>query len=136
MSDVLGPRTFGSNSGNPFLGRGFVDDRDYSEESAQVIDSEIHRIVSEGYERAVNILKSNRDKLDMLAQVLIEQETLDRSEFEYLMENGALPGGVEEMLNGGETHDEETPDVQPPSADDTPTDGAADSSGNLGPAPA
>ncbi len=138
MSAELGPRTFGSNSGNPFLGRGFMDDRDYSEESAQMIDREIRRIVSNAYDRALNIINANRDKLDMLSKVLMEQETLDRSEFEYLMENGALPESVQDMLASGDDAEGDTPerDAEPPSADN-PTDGAADSSGsNLGPAPA
>jgi cell division protease FtsH len=136
MSPELGPRTFGSNNGNPFLGRGFVDDRDYSEESAQVIDKEIHRIVTEGYNRAVNILNDNRDKLDMLADILIERETLDRGEFEHLMEHGSLPGSVEDMLADSLPHEVDDTTEEPPHTD-APTDGAPDTSGgSFGPAPA
>ncbi|MEO0560771.1 MAG: ATP-dependent zinc metalloprotease FtsH [Chloroflexota bacterium] len=139
MSEVLGPRTFGSNSGNPFLGRGFVDDRDYSEESAQVIDTEIRRIVSEGYERAVNILNANRDKLDLLANVLMEEETLDRAEFEHLMEQGSLPDSVEDMLQDNtpsEEPEDDNADMSPPLDDQTSGDAADSSSGKFGPAPA
>jgi cell division protease FtsH len=136
MSEKLGPRTFGSNSGNPFLGRGWQDDRDYSEDSAQIIDEEIHRIVSGEYERALNILDANRDKLDMLAQVLMEQETLDRTEFEHLMEHGSLPGSVEDMLADSLPHEVDDTTEEPPHTD-APTDGAPDTSGgSFGPAPA
>jgi cell division protease FtsH len=136
MSDVLGQRTFGDGGGNPFLGRAWVDDRDYSETSAQEIDQEIKRLTGTAYERAINILRENRDKLDLVANLLMEVETLDRAEFEYLMENGELPGSVDEMLGGSTPQDGETPNVQPPNADDASTGGATDSSSNLGPAPA
>ncbi len=138
MSDKLGPRTFGKNDGNPFLGRGWQDDRDYSEESAQIIDAEIKRIVSENYDRAINILKSNRDQLELLAQTLMDRETLDRGEFEYLMEHGEMPGELTDML------DDSKPDAptmtEPPQLDDTirgDDTGDTEGSGNqFGPAPA
>ncbi len=140
MSETLGPRTFGSNSGNPFLGRGWIDERDYSEEAARVIDDEIKRITNGAYERAVSILKANRDKLEMLAKVLIERETLDRQEFEYLMENGELPEDIMDVLPGG-TPSDDMPEVDTPDSDaDLPADEDASdvesSGGKLGPSPA
>jgi cell division protease FtsH len=139
MSSLLGPRTFGSNDGNPFLGRGWQDNRDYSEESARTIDEEVQRIVTEAYDRALNILKVNRDKLEMLAHILMERETLDRDEFEHLMENGELPGELPDVSSGG-APDPET-DIEPPSADTPdsrdPSDSDAEGTGSsLGPAPA
>jgi cell division protease FtsH len=85
MSDALGPRTFGSGNGPMFLGRELYEQRDYSEQAAEEIDNEVKRIVSNAYQRAKAILLEQRDKLDMLAKVLIEQETLDRKAFEELM---------------------------------------------------
>jgi len=137
MSDKLGPRTFGSNGSNPFLGRGWQDDRDYSEESAQVIDAEIRRIVSENYERAINILKANRDKLEMLAQTLMNLETLDRADFEYLMEHGEMPGELTDMMD--DKSDTPTMPEPPQRNDNLRGDDTSDTEGSgstLGPAPA
>lgn len=94
MSDALGPRTFGSGSGAVFLGREMYEQRDYSEHIAEEIDKEVLRIVQTAYNRARDILSENRSRLDELARVLIEQETLDRTGFEAIMNtalNGALP---------------------------------------------
>ncbi len=87
MSDKLGPRTFGGNGGGTvFLGREFYGDRDYSEQAAEEIDNEVKRIVSYAYERARTILIQNREKLETLAHILLEQETLDRTAFEDIMD--------------------------------------------------
>jgi cell division protease FtsH len=85
MSDVLGPRAFGSGSGSLFLGRDLYEQRDYSEQAAEEIDSEVKRILQTAYQRAKTMLTENRDKLEHIAMILIEQETLDRSSFEELM---------------------------------------------------
>jgi cell division protease FtsH len=87
MSDLLGPRTFGSGHTSVFLGRELGEQRDYSEEVAEQIDQEVKRIVQDNYSRAKNVLLQYRDKLDELAQILIEQETLDRASFEEIMNN-------------------------------------------------
>jgi cell division protease FtsH len=65
-----------------FLGREISEQRDYSELVAQEIDSEVRRLISEAHDRAVSILTQYRDKLDAIAQRLIEVETLDAAEFE------------------------------------------------------
>ncbi len=85
MSDVLGPRSYGSSSGSIFLGRELGEQRDYSEHYAEAIDNEVKRILMTQYERAKTILTESRDKLEMIARVLLEQETLDRAAFEELM---------------------------------------------------
>ena len=85
MSELLGPRTFGSSSTSVFLGREFGEQRDYSEKTAEQIDQEIKRIVETGEQRGREILIKYRDKLDELVTVLMQQETLGRETFEGLM---------------------------------------------------
>jgi cell division protease FtsH len=99
MSEVLGPRTFGGGSGSLFLGRDIYEQRDYSEHAAEEIDKEVRRIVQTAYDRAKALLIQHRSKLDLLARVLIEQETLDRQMFEDLM-NGVVPPAVADALAG------------------------------------
>jgi cell division protease FtsH len=94
MSEALGPRSYGSGSGSLFLGRELYDSRDYSESAAEEIDNEVRRILQTAYHRAKNVLLENRDKLDRLADILIEHETLDRQMFEEVME-GKLPSGLQ-----------------------------------------
>jgi cell division protease FtsH len=94
MSESLGPRAFGGGSGSLFLGRDLYEQRDYSEQAAEDIDNEVKRILQTAYQRAKATLTSHRDRLETLASVLIEQETLDRTMFEELM-NGA-PAAVEQ----------------------------------------
>jgi cell division protease FtsH len=90
MSDLLGPRTFGSSNGPMFLGRELYEQRDYSEQAAEEIDNEVKRIVGDSYNRARSLLTDYRDKLELVARALIEQETVDRQAFEELM--GAASG--------------------------------------------
>lgn len=92
MSDKLGLPTYGENSSNPFLGRelGWGMGRDYSEEAARAIDEEVRRILDENYLRSLQLIRENRHKMERLAAVLMEVETLDRTEFEKLMNEEAL----------------------------------------------
>ncbi len=85
MSDKLGPRVFGKKEELVFLGREIGEQRDYSESVAEQIDEEVHKIISTAYERALNVLRENRDTLDIVAQRLIEVETIGRDEFLELM---------------------------------------------------
>jgi len=73
----LGPLTFGKKEEQIFLGREIAQHRDFSEETAIRIDSEVRKIVTEQYERATKIIQENRDTLVRLAEVLLEQESLD-----------------------------------------------------------
>jgi cell division protease FtsH len=91
MSETLGPRSFGGGSGSLFLGRDLYEQRDYSEQAAEDIDQEIKRIVQTGYQRAKATLVEHRDKLDKLAHLLIEVETLDRAQFEAVMAGEEVP---------------------------------------------
>ncbi len=86
MSEKLGARTLGHNQDQPFLGREFRQEPDYSEEIAREIDDEIRRIVEQGREQAMAVLREHREQLDRVAEILIRRETLDRSEFEALLE--------------------------------------------------
>ena len=92
MSETLGPRSFGGGTGSLFLGRDLYEQRDYSEQAAEDIDQEIKRIIQTGYQRAKSTLVQHRDKLEALAKLLIEVETLERVQFEALMEGEEVPG--------------------------------------------
>jgi cell division protease FtsH len=86
MSKKLGPLAFGDRADELiFLGREIAEQRNYGEEVAEEIDSEVQRIISEAYGLAKRILTDYRDKLDAVAHRLIEIETLDRAEFEALV---------------------------------------------------
>jgi len=87
MSASLGLPTYGSQRNNPFLGQdwGLGMDRDYSEDAAQSIDVEIRGILQKNYERALAIIRKNRNSLVALANMLLDVETLDRETFERLM---------------------------------------------------
>ncbi len=85
MSDRLGPMVFGQKEEMVFLGREISEQRDYSEAVAQIIDEEVKKIVDEAYDRARSILVENREKLEMVAQRLLEVETIDYEEFLQLM---------------------------------------------------
>lgn len=105
MSDKLGPRSYGSGSGGSvFLGREIGEQRDYSEHYAEEIDNEVMGILQTAYNRARGILTENRDKLDTLADILIERETLDRQNFEEVMSGnfGAAAPSMFEEYDGDE----------------------------------
>ncbi len=89
MSDRLGPLRFGRRHGNPFLGRDLMEDRDYGEDIARAIDEEVRAFIDQGYDRARHILTENREKMDEIAVILLEKETLTRDEFIALL-NGEM----------------------------------------------
>lgn len=91
MSDRLGPMIYGQKEELVFLGREIGEQRDYSESVAEEIDAEVRRIISEAYEHAHTVLTDHRDKLELVAQTLLDIETLDREAFAALMEGEALP---------------------------------------------
>jgi cell division protease FtsH len=85
MSDKLGPRVFGHDAGQPFLGREFSSEPDYSDDVAREIDAEIRRVVEEAHGIARRILEQHRSELDRIAEILLERETIERSEFLELL---------------------------------------------------
>jgi len=88
---VLGPLTFGKKEEAIFLGREIAQHRDYSEDTAIKIDGEVRSIVTNGYSKARNILETQRDKLERIAQALLDREVLDAVELKLLMEGKPLP---------------------------------------------
>jgi len=84
MSEALGPMVYGQKEELIFLGREISEQRDYSEAVAEQIDREVRRLVNEAYAQAKSILMEHRDKLDAVAQRLLEVETLSREEFEKI----------------------------------------------------
>jgi cell division protease FtsH len=97
MSEKLGPRVFGHDHGQPFLGREFSAEPDYSDEIAREIDDEIRRIVEAAHLRAKDILTSYREALGKLSEILIKRETIEKEQFEALLE-----GRTEEEVFGAE----------------------------------
>ncbi|HLE26694.1 MAG TPA: cell division protein FtsH, partial [Anaerolineales bacterium] len=84
MSSKMGPMVYGQKEELVFLGREISEQRDYSEAVAEEIDGEVRTLIARAYDRARAILKEYRDRLDAIAQRLIEVETLDAVEFERL----------------------------------------------------
>jgi cell division protease FtsH len=84
MSSELGPMVYGQKEELIFLGREISEQRDYSEAIAELIDQEVRRLVNDAYQRAKNILVQYREKLDFVAQRLMEVETISRDEFEQI----------------------------------------------------
>ena len=80
----MGPMVYGKKEELIFLGREISEQRDYSDAVAQEIDGEVRDLIGQAYDRARNILRQYRDKLDAIANKLIEVETLDLVEFEKL----------------------------------------------------
>jgi cell division protease FtsH len=107
MSEKLGPRVFGHDHGQPFLGREFSSEPDYSDDVAREIDAEIRRIVEEAHQVAREILGQRRSELDKTSEILLRRETIEREEFLQLLE-----GKSEEEVFGA---DEPTrPQLPPP----------------------
>ncbi|MCC7417749.1 MAG: ATP-dependent zinc metalloprotease FtsH [Acidobacteria bacterium] len=105
LSDRLGPLTYSEESGEVFLGRSVTQHKQVSDETAHVIDVEVRRVIDTAYQHARDILVSNRDKLDAMAQALIKYETIDESQIRDIMagrtprppegwdDSGGGPGG-------------------------------------------
>jgi cell division protease FtsH len=97
MSDKLGPRVFGHDHGQPFLGREFSSEPDYSDEIAREIDDEVRRIIELAHVQAKQILGEKHDSLAKLSEILIKRETIEKDQFEAL-----LAGRSEEDVFGSE----------------------------------
>src|SRR6187551_2267670 len=85
LSDKLGPLTYSEESGEVFLGRQVTQHKQVSDETAHVIDIEVRRVIDTAYQKAQNILETNRDKLDAMAQALIKYETIDEQQIKDIM---------------------------------------------------
>lgn len=89
MSD-LGPMQLEQQEGAAFLGRDYNKTRNFSENVAQEIDTEMRKIINECYINAKKIIKENRDLLNLIADTLLEYETLTKEQIDYLVENGHM----------------------------------------------
>src|SRR5690625_3850507 len=116
MSDKIGPIQFNGSGGDQvFLGRDFTNEQSYSDQIAQDIDQEMQEFINYCYDRAKKILTENKDKLELIAQTLLEVETLDEQQIKSLFEDGVylepevanLENDVKVNING---QDEELPD--------------------------
>jgi cell division protease FtsH len=85
MSEKLGPRVLGRGHDQPFLGRDYGAEADYSEEIAREIDDEIRRVIEEAHELALAVLREHMDELHKISAILIERETIDKDQFERLL---------------------------------------------------
>jgi cell division protease FtsH len=85
MSEKLGPRVFGHDHGQPFLGREFNSEPDYSDEIARDIDEEIRRIVEGAHQMATTLLTEHREQLVTISEILVKRETIEKHEFEALL---------------------------------------------------
>lgn len=91
MSETLGPVIFGKSEELVFLGKELHEDRNYSEKTASLIDKEVEKLIREALSQATKIIEKYKSKLNTVAQVLLERETLEREEFETLIKKGTLP---------------------------------------------
>jgi len=91
MSDTIGPIAIGDREAEIFLGREVVQRREISERTAELVDTEVKRILGDAFERAKTVLIDHRDALDRLAAALLERETLDREEVELVVAGKPLP---------------------------------------------
>jgi cell division protease FtsH len=85
MSDALGPMVYGENEGEVFLGRSVTTHKNVSETTMQKVDAEIRRIIDQQYALARTLLDENRDKVEAMAQALLEWETLDTEQIDDIM---------------------------------------------------
>ena len=90
MSD-LGPLQFEQQSGSVFLGRDYNKPQHFSNEVANEIDMEMRKIIDSCHKNATDIIKKNKDLLKLIAETLLEYETLTKEQIDYLVENGKMP---------------------------------------------
>ena len=109
MSDKLGMVLYGDSDDYVFLGKEISQNKTYSEQTSQQIDAEVRRLIDEGYQLAKKLIDDNRDKLDLIANALLEHETLDGKQVEDI------------VLTGKFTPTAPPPDVDPPSGADAGT---------------
>ena len=124
MSEAMGPITYGRKHGPVFLGKDFAEERNYSEDAARQIDTEIRSLVEGCYTRSREIIVEHRDRLDLLAEALLERETLTQEEVHEVVEHGTLPPAAAAPV---------TPSFEPaPGRNEKPADKPA--TGKYGPA--
>ncbi|PIE54030.1 MAG: cell division protein FtsH [Dethiosulfovibrio peptidovorans] len=126
MSDTLGPVTLGKKQHEIFLGRDIAEDRNYSEEVAYAIDQEVRTIMEDAYERVRAILTENMEKVELVAETLLEREVLDGKELNALLGEAEDEPEPERPKDDKASPDEDTPledvAVSPPEGEPTEVD--------------
>ncbi|MCK5795706.1 MAG: AAA family ATPase, partial [Deltaproteobacteria bacterium] len=105
MSKVLGPVAFGKKEESIFLGREITRSHNFSEKTSEIIDSEVRGIVDESYKTAREILEGSRDRLEAMAESLLEHETLDAVQIASIFEGKALPAITSKKPASGDPED-------------------------------
>jgi len=123
MSERLGPRVFGHDRGQPFLGREMGSEPDYSDEIAREIDDEIRRIVENAHQTARDILDERRDDLTRISEILLVRETIDADQFEKLIDGASEEEVFPPEAEGAEEEDfpAEPEPIHTPSSDPDPS---------------
>ena len=105
----LGPMMLEEPSGNAFLGRDYTKNRNISDIVAHEIDEEMRNIINACYERTKKLIKENKKLLELLANTLLEEETITKEQIDYLVENGHLPKDEKEIKEEKENTKKEEP---------------------------
>ena len=108
MSEKMGPLTYGTKEEQPFLGKDFSSQSNFSDQTAKQIDQEVKILVMGGYEKATELLKINLDKLEIMAQALLEHETLNAKEVKNIIDGKDIfddedPGKSQNLKPDGES---------------------------------
>ncbi|MHC8604889.1 ATP-dependent zinc metalloprotease FtsH [Arenicellales bacterium IMCC58067] len=117
MSDSLGPRVYGDNDSEVFLGRDMGTQRNISNSTAEQVDSEVSRIIGEQYTRARDIIESHREVIEVMTQSLMDWETLESDQIDQIMK-GEPPRPPSSNDSPGKSDDDsgkssERPDIKP-----------------------
>ena len=112
MSDSIGPVVYDSGNGEVFLGKDYGHVNNYSEATSARIDAEVEKIMREAYNRTVEILSEHFDKLELVANVLLEKEKISGEDFESLMKNGVLSSFDSQDTTASENNDATAPKIQ------------------------
>lgn len=111
MSDALGPVLYAENSGEVFLGKSVTQNQNMSEETARLVDAEIKRLVTEGYEGARKLLKEKEKEWTMLAEALIEYETLTGDEIKQVIAGEKIDKSAECPVEEGKRTQSSIPEI-------------------------
>jgi len=124
MSERLGPRVFGHDRGQPFLGRDMGSEPDYSDEIAREIDDEIRRIVENAHQTARDILDERREDLERISEILLVRETIDADQFVALLDGASEEEVFPPESESGSTEEDYPSEPEPvnkPTTDPAPT---------------
>jgi len=100
LSDAMGPLAYGENEDEVFLGRSVTQHKHISDETHRELDAEVRKIIDQAYRTTSEILQSNRDKLDLMADALMKYETIDTKQIDQIM-NGNEPDPPDNWTEGG-----------------------------------